>query len=57
MISDQGLLYLSKDVRWLIEHVKSLGGNDSILDVFTELQQVRDPPSPSLSPDQKKSLQ
>ncbi|GAA5923321.1 Rab GTPase-binding exocyst subunit SEC15 [Sporobolomyces koalae] len=39
MISDQGLMYLAKDVKWLIEHVKSLQ-TESLLDVFTELDQT-----------------
>ncbi|GAA5899149.1 Rab GTPase-binding exocyst subunit SEC15 [Sporobolomyces salmoneus] len=47
MVSDQGLMYLFKDVKWLIQHVRSLnpgssggGGSDSLLEVFSELNQT-----------------
>ncbi|GAA5827165.1 hypothetical protein JCM11251_001148 [Rhodosporidiobolus azoricus] len=38
-ISDAGLAYLARDVRWLNEYVASLG-NDNLADVFTELNQT-----------------
>ncbi|BGO88526.1 hypothetical protein NBRC10512_003376 [Rhodotorula toruloides] len=38
-ISDAGLLHLARDVRWLVNHVKTLG-NDRLADVFTELNQL-----------------
>ncbi|GAA5888722.1 hypothetical protein JCM6882_002826 [Rhodosporidiobolus microsporus] len=38
-VSDAGLAYLARDVRWLNEHVASLG-NDKLADVFTELNQT-----------------
>ncbi|GAA6064789.1 hypothetical protein JCM10212_004960 [Sporobolomyces blumeae] len=38
-ISDQALMHLARDVRWLVEHVKSLQ-NDAFLDVFAELHQI-----------------
>lgn len=39
-ISDAGLLYLARDVRWLVQHVASLQ-NERLNDVFGELSQVR----------------
>lgn len=45
MVSDQGLMWLAKDVRWLVDHIKSLQ-NENLLDVFSELYQVKAfPPS------------
>lgn len=44
MVSDQGLMWLAKDVRWLVDHIKSLQ-NENLLDVFSELHQVRFSPS------------
>ncbi|BGP21260.1 exocyst complex component, sec15 subunit [Rhodotorula toruloides] len=38
-ISDAGLLHLARDVRWLVNHVKTLG-NDRLADVFAELNQL-----------------
>ncbi|GAA6010192.1 hypothetical protein JCM10207_005660 [Rhodosporidiobolus poonsookiae] len=38
-ISDAGLLYLARDVRWLVDHVAGLQ-NERLNDVFTELQQT-----------------
>ncbi|KAM0793644.1 hypothetical protein ACM66B_001075 [Microbotryomycetes sp. NB124-2] len=38
-ISDNGLVQLRTDVQWLVEHVTTLQ-NDSLLDVFAELQQL-----------------
>ncbi|BGP28404.1 Rab GTPase-binding exocyst subunit S15 [Rhodotorula toruloides] len=38
-ISDAGLLHVARDVRWLVDHVKTLG-NDRLADVFTELNQL-----------------
>ncbi|GAA5828105.1 hypothetical protein JCM5353_005220 [Sporobolomyces roseus] len=39
MVSDQGLMWLAKDVRWLVDHIKSLQ-NENLLDVFSELYQT-----------------
>ncbi|GAA6041621.1 hypothetical protein JCM8097_007771 [Rhodosporidiobolus ruineniae] len=39
VVSDAGLAYLARDVRWLNEHVQSLG-NERLLDVFSELNQT-----------------
>lgn len=46
MVSDHALSCLSTDVKWLIHHVTSLGGgggggaNDSLVEIFAELDQV-----------------
>jgi len=49
MVSDQGLMWLAKDVRWLVDHIKSLQ-NENLLDVFSELYQVKAFPPTSSSP-------
>ncbi|SCV67991.1 BQ2448_112 [Microbotryum intermedium] len=38
-ISDQALMYIAKDVQWLVQHVATLG-NDRLADVFQELSQT-----------------
>ncbi|GAA5858297.1 hypothetical protein JCM8547_004638 [Rhodosporidiobolus lusitaniae] len=38
-ISDAGLQYLARDVRWLVDHVAGLG-NERLNDVFVELHQT-----------------
>jgi hypothetical protein len=39
-ISDAGMMYLARDVRWLVAHVRNLQ-NEQLNDVFAELNQVR----------------
>jgi len=41
MLSDQGLNHFYKDVKWLINHVKNSSSSDSLVEVFSELNQVR----------------
>lgn len=35
------MMYLARDVRWLVAHVRNLQ-NEQLNDVFVELNQVRD---------------